>query len=134
MAMIGILASALVLVTGFYFVALAIVSLVAAGRAERFLRGFASSAPAHYFELLIRLVVGGSILLHAPNMLFSSAFRLFGWILVITTVVLFAVPWRWHHRFAQKSVPHAVRHLRLFGLASLALGGFILASVILGAA
>jgi uncharacterized protein YjeT (DUF2065 family) len=63
-------------------------------------------------------------------MLFAPVFRLFGWVLVITTAVLFAVPWRWHHRFALQTVPYAVRHLRLFGVASCVVGGFILTSVI----
>jgi uncharacterized protein YjeT (DUF2065 family) len=132
--MIGILASAVVVLSGLYFVVLAIASFLAPGRVERFLSAFAGSAGAHYSELLIRLVVGGSFLLASPDMLFAPVFRLFGWVLVITTVVLFAVPWRWHHRFAQQTVPYAVRHLRLFGVASFVLGGFILTSVICGAA
>lgn len=132
--MIGFLAMAVVVLAGLYFVALAIVSILAPARADRFLSGFAGSAPAHYSELMIRLAVGGSFLLHSPQMLFPAVFRLFGWTLVVTTAVLFAVPWQWHHRFAQRSVPHVVRHLRLFGVASFALGGFILTSVIRGAA
>lgn len=128
---IGLLASAVVVLAGLYLVALALVSFLAPGRAERFLYGFASSAAAHYFELMIRLAVGGSFVLHSPEMLVPPVFRMFGWILVITTAVLFAVPWRWHHRFAQKSVPYAVRHLRLFGVGSFVLGAFILTSVIL---
>jgi uncharacterized protein YjeT (DUF2065 family) len=132
--MTGILASAVVVLAGLYFVTLAVASFLAPGRVERFLSGFAGSAAAHYAELVIRLVVGGSFLLQSADMLFPPVFRLFGWILVITTVVLFAVPWRWHHRFAQQTVPYAVRHLRLFGVASFVLGGFILTSVICGAA
>ena len=132
--MIGILASAVVVLAGLYLVALALVSFLAPGRAERFLSGFAGSAAAHYLELMIRLAVGGSFVLHSPDMLFPLAFRMFGWILVLTTAVLFAVPWRWHHRFAQETVPYAVRHLRLFGVASFVLGGFILTSFIRGVA
>jgi len=131
--MIGILASAVVVLAGLYLVALAIASLLAPGRVEHFLSCLVGSAAAHYSELGIRLVVGGSFLVHSPNMLFPPVFRLFGWILVMTTVLLLAVPWRWHHRFAQQTVPYAVRHLRLFGLASVVLGGFILTSVIRGA-
>ncbi len=132
--MTGILATAAVVLTGLYFVALAAVSLLAPDLAARFLLGFAGSASAHYFELVIRLAVGGAFLVHAPRMLFSDVFVVFGWVLVITTVGLFVVPWRWHHRFAQQSVPYAVRHLRLIAIVSLVLGGFVLAAVIRGAA
>ena len=65
-------------------------------------------------------------------MLFPGFFIILGWVLVMTTVGLFAVPWQWHRRFARWGVPYATRHLRLLAVASFAFGGFILASVILG--
>jgi len=121
-----------VLLSGLYFVGLAIVSLVRPLRATSFLMSFANSASAHYFELSVRLAVGGAFILRSPQMPFSNAFTLFGWALVITTVCLFAVPWKWHHWFAQKTVPHALRYLNLFAVASLALGVFVLTSAIYG--
>ena len=65
-------------------------------------------------------------------MLFSGLFVVFGWILVVTTAGLFVIPWRWHKRFAEHAVPYAIQQLRLVAVASLFLGGFVLASVILG--
>ena len=130
--MTAMLAAALVLLTGFYFVGLAVVSLVAPARAAHFLQGMAGSAFAHYLELLLRLVVGSAILVHAPRMLFPGVFVAFGWILVITTAVLFAIPWQWHHRFAQRSVPYALRYLKLVGIAAFVFGGFILTAAVRG--
>jgi hypothetical protein len=95
---------------------------------------FASSAFAHYLELTLRFAVGGAFLLRAPRMLFADAFALFGWLLVMTTAVLCAVPWRWHQRFAQRAVTAVAGHLKLVAAASLALGALVLASVIWGAA
>lgn len=132
--MTELLAAAVILLAGVYLVALAGVSFLAPERASHFLLGFAGSALAHYVELLVRLVVGGAFLLYAPHMPFSSAFVAFGWLLVITTAGLFVVPWRRHHHFAQRSVPHAIRHLKLVGSASLAFGAVILAAVFRGAA
>ena len=129
-AVTGMFAPAVVVLTGLYFVGLASISLFAPARAARFLLGFAGSASAHYIELVVRIVVGGAFLLNAPLMLFPGAFVAFGWVLVITSICLFALPWKWHHRFAQKSVPHAVRHLRLIAIASFALGVFVLAAVV----
>ncbi len=130
--MINLLASILVLLTGIYLMSLAVISLLSPARATRFLGGFASSAFTHYLELGLRLIAGGAILLYAPRMLFSDFFLIFGWVLVVTTVGLFAVPWQWHHRFAQWGVPYATRNLKLVAFASFIFGGFILASVILG--
>ena len=130
--MINLLASFLVLLAGLYLVGLGVVSLLSPARATRFLGGFASSAGTHYLEIACRLVAGGALLLAAPRMLFSGFFIIFGWILVATTVGLSAIPWRWHHRFARRVMPHFVCHLRPVAVASLVFGGVILASVILG--
>lgn len=81
---------------------------------------------------MLRLIAGVAILLYAPHMLFSNFFVIFGWILVVTTVGLFAVPWQWHQRFAQWGVPYATRNLRLVVGASFVFGGFVIAAVIFG--
>ena len=130
--MINLLGSILVWLTGLYLISLALVMLPAPARAKRFLSGFASSAYTHYLELVLRLIAGVAILLYAPQMLFSNFFAIFGWILVVTTVCLFAVPWQWHQRFAQWGVPYATSNLKLVAGASLVFGGFVLASVIFG--
>ena len=130
--MINLLASILVWLTGLYLISFALVMLLAPARAKRFLGGFANSAFTHYLELGLRLIAGVAILLYAPQMLFSNFFVIFGWILVVTTVVLFAVPWQWHQRFAQWGVPYATRNLRLVAGASFVFGGFVIAAVIFG--
>jgi len=130
--MINRLASILVLLTGLYLIGLALVFLLSPARATRFLGGFASSAFTHYLELVLRLIAGVAVLLYAPQMLFSGFFVIFGWILVVTTVGLFAVPWQWHQRFAQWGVPYATRNLKLVAGVSFVFGGFVLASFLLG--
>lgn len=130
--MINVLAAILVLLAALYLIGFAVVLLMSPARAKRFLGGFASSPLSHYLELTLRLIAGGAILVFQARMLFSGFFLIFGWVLVVTTVVLFAVPWQWHHRFAQWGVPYATRNLRLVGVASLVFGAFVLASVILG--
>lgn len=120
-----------VVLTGFYFIALAAVSLFMPVQATRFSLGFADSALKHYAELFLRFVVGSAFILYAPRMRLSGAFTFFGWVLLVTTACLLLIPWRWHYRFAQHAVPRATRYITLIGLASLALGGFILAAVFL---
>ena len=130
--MINLVALIMVLLTGGYLISLSVFLLLLPESGERFLGGFAGSAFTHYLEVLLRFVAGGAILLYAPYMLFSDFFVIFGWILVVTTVGLGAVPWQWHRRFAQWAVPYATRRLRLVAVASFIFGGFVLASVILG--
>lgn len=134
MALLEASALAVVVLAGLYLLALGAASLVVPARASRFLLGFAGSRSVHFAELLLRFVTGAALVLHAPRMLLSGAFSIFGWVLLVTTACLLLVPWRWHHRFAQQTVPRAVRHITLVGLASLALGGFMLAALAYGAA
>jgi len=118
-----------VLLTSAYFIALAVASIVVPGRTAAFLLGFASSAQAHYVELLVRIFVGVAFLSHAPFMSHPRVFTLVGTVLVATSLALLMVPWRWHHRFAQAVVPHAVRYLVIVGMVSGGAGVFILLSV-----
>lgn len=130
--MISLFASILVLLTGVYLIGLGVGLFLSPPRATRFLGGFASSASTHYLELVLRFIAGVAVLLSAPRMLFSGFFVIFGWVLVVTTIGLFAVPWQWHRRFAQWGVPYATRNVSLVAGASLVFGVFVIGSVILG--
>jgi len=122
-----------VALTGAYFMALSVVAIVAPSRASAFLMGFASSMTAHYAELLVRAAVGLAFISQAADAPFPASFTVFGWLLVATSFALFLVPWRWHRSFAQRTIPQALRHLRLVALASFFAGGFVLWSLIAAA-
>ena len=124
--MLNQLALVVVCAAGIYFVTLAAVAFFAPAHARRFLLGFAAAPAVHYLELIIRLVVGSAFVLHAPATRFPAAFSAVGWLLVATTAVLLFAPWHWHRRFAQRSVPSALRHLPLLAVASLLFGSLIL--------
>jgi hypothetical protein len=130
--MADLLVSVPVLLAGLYLVALAAVALVSPQRAKRFLLSFASSASAHFLELSARLVVGAALVLNAPRMKWAGLFAVFGWVIVVTTIGLLAVPWRWHRRFATWSVPYATRNMWLFAVGSLTAGVLVLLAVACG--
>jgi len=132
--MIAFIASGVIVLTGLYFVCLGVTSIFAPARAARFLSGFASSAFKHYLELFIRLAIGWSLLVRAAHMPFSEVLVVFGWVLVVTTAGLLVIPWRWHHRFAQLSVPPVLRYLKIIGVVSVLLGTLVLAAVFRGVA
>lgn len=122
---ITLVAGAVVMLTGLWLVGLAAMSAFAPKKAARFLSGFASSAGAHYLEQALRIVAGAGFILFATEMRFTDAFRLFGWVLVITSTGLLVIPWQWHQRFATWAVPFATRNLKLY-----AAGAALLAVVI----
>jgi uncharacterized protein YjeT (DUF2065 family) len=96
--------------------------------AERFNKLFASSERTHYIEQVLRLVVGLSLIIFSPLMRYSNVFQIFGWLFVVTTIGLLIAPWRWHHRFAKRVIPLVIQYLEIFGVATLALGAFVLYS------
>lgn len=120
--MIGILTTSILTAAALYFVGLGVACFLAPSAVERFLLAFARSAPAHYGELGVRILVGASFVSRAPTMVGSELFRVIGWILVCTTLALACMPWTWHRRIAERSVPRALRHLKPIGAVALAAG------------
>lgn len=129
--MLDTLATAIVWLSGLYLIGLGLASLLRPSQASRFLLGFATSARAHYLELLLRIAAGFAFVIEFSTQAFDLPFHVFGWLLVGTTACLFLVPWQWHRRFAQWVVPQAIRYLGLVAFVSIALGASILAVVII---
>lgn len=128
--MIDVLASAVIVATGLYLAVLGVGCFVRPNSAAKFLLGFASSAFVHYLELALRVLVGTSLVHKAPDLPYSMMFNVFGWVLIVTSLVMLAVPWRWHRHFAQRAVPQALRYVKLLGVSSIVFGTFLVASVV----
>lgn len=62
----------------------------------------------------------------AESMWYPELFRVFGWIIVVTTVGLLLLPWRWHHQFASRVMPPVYQHLWLFALGAIGLEVLVL--------
>jgi hypothetical protein len=119
----------LVVGLGVFLTGLALLIAINPQLAEGFLRSFASSARTHYAEQAMRVIAGGAMVLFAPSMWYSHVFKLFGWLIVVTAVVLLLVPWRWHHELGKWMMPMVVRHLKIYAIGAFALGMFIFYSV-----
>lgn len=128
----NLLLSIPVSLAGLYLGGLATVAFAKPERARRFLDSFASTASIHFIELILRLIVGTAFVHYAPQMKFSGVFTVFGWTLVVTTAVMFFVPWKLHRRFAEWSVPLATKRMMLLGFGTYIAGLFILFSFCLG--
>jgi len=120
------LALFIIVLAAVYLIVLAKRSLFTPEKASEFLLAHASSARLHYLELGIRLTVGAAFVIRARLMVFPEVFIVFGWILIGTTACLLLIPWQWHRSIALKSVPYALRSLKLVAISSLAFGSFIL--------
>lgn len=124
--MSALLASIPVIGAGIYLVALGLAAFLRPEQVTTYLGRHASSLRAHLLELALRIVVGAAFVVGAPEARLPIAVRVLGWTLIATSGVLLLMPWQWHRRFAQWSVPRATARLPLLGAAALAGGAFLL--------
>jgi hypothetical protein len=127
--MLLVAAKIILVAVAIFFLLLGLIALIRPEHIKRFLLGFAASAPKHYVELVARFVVAGAMLIAAPHLSHTTAITAFGWLLIGTTAVMAILPWHVHRRFAETSVPQALRFLPMIGVASLVLGGLLLWSI-----
>lgn len=115
-------------VFGFALFLLGLAVLIVARRsaAVQFLNAFASTRAAHFLEQSLRLVVGFALVSFSGSMTHPDLFRIFGWLLVVTSLGLLFTPWRWHQRFARRVMPPVIQRLWLFAFGAAALGVFLL--------
>lgn len=132
--MLVVIAKAVLVAVSLFLLALGLLALARPGIAKRFLLGFATSASKHYLELSLRLIAGGAMLAAAPHSAQPMGLTVFGLLLIGTTLVMAFVPWRTHRRFAETSVPQALRFLPVIGVSSLVLSGWLLWSVFIASA
>ena len=123
---VRVLSGVVVVGFGLFLIGLAALIIAMPSRAEGFLRAFGSSALTHYTEQGFRLVVGAAIVNLASSMRYPELFKLFGWLIVVSTAGLLLIPWQWHNKFGTLVMPSVFRRMRLFALGACALGAFIL--------
>lgn len=122
--------SFIILLTGHFLIGFCIVSFIRPEATKHFLRQFVSSAKAHYIEQLVRIVIGISLILNASQMQLMHFHLALGWLIVITSLGLLGVPWRWHKKFADKVIPWVIRLLPLYAIGCLALGSILIYGVL----
>jgi len=122
---------AVVVTAALYLLTLGSGALIRPEATKRFLGGFATSPRTHFTELALRVLTGAALVSSAPQMAFGQGIALFGWMLVVTSLVLAIVPWRIHKRFAAWAVPQATQHMALIGIVSIVGGVALLAALLL---
>ncbi len=129
MQIIVFLSGIVILFFCMFLIGLAILIVITPQRAERFLNLYASSARAHYTEQSARFIIGVAIVVFAPFMWYSTLINLLGWILIVTSIGLFLIPWQWHHKFGAWAIPLTLRYMKCYALGSFLLGIAILYSL-----
>lgn len=88
---------------GFFIIFSGFIMLTNPKKARETLRKAGSTNFINYAEITIRLIPAIALILYADLSKFPEPFKFFGWIMLITSLVLYIVPRKIHHEFSMKS-------------------------------
>ena len=77
--------------------------LFAPDKAREILRKAGSTNLINYGEITIRMIPAAAMIISYEYSRYPEVFRIFGWFMLLTSVVLYFVPRQIHHNFSLKS-------------------------------
>ena len=126
------IAAAVVVTFALALLAFSVAAFAKPPAARRVLESFAGSARAHLIEQGLRILAGAALITRSPDMAWPLAFRLLGWVLIVTSAALLCVPWRWHQWFARQVIPPAIRYLTFYAIVVAVFAALLLYGVFAG--
>ena len=97
------IAKFIVIAFGIFFIIVGIVMLFAPKKANQILRKAGSNNFINYAEITIRMIPAAALILYADFAKYPEIFKIFGWIMLFTSFILYFVPRQIHHNFSLKS-------------------------------
>jgi hypothetical protein len=101
--MLAVIAKCIVIVFGLFFIGVGFLMLFAPQKARRILRKAGSTNFINYAEITIRMIPAAALILGADNTKQPEVFKIVGWFMLSTSLVLYFVPRRLHHQFSVKA-------------------------------
>ncbi|MCZ4317459.1 hypothetical protein O4H26_00485 [Aequorivita viscosa] len=115
---------------GVFIILVGFLMLFAPKKARTILRKAGSTNFINYAEITIRLIPAIAMILYADFSKFPIAFKIFGWVMVLTSAILYFVPRKTHHRFSMKSADRFKPiYFHLISPFAMLLGGLIIYNV-----
>lgn len=94
---------AIVILFGIFFILVGFLMLIKPKIARATLRKAGSTNFINYAEITIRMIPAIGLILAADNSKFPEIFKIAGWFMIFTSLVLYFVPRKLHHNFSNKS-------------------------------
>ncbi len=85
----------------FYHIGL--IMLFSPEKARQILRKAGSTIFINYTEITIRMITAEALILYADNSKYPEIFKIFGWLMLSTSLVLYFVPRKTHYKFSVKA-------------------------------
>lgn len=88
---------------GIIIIITGLVMLLAPKRARQFLRKAGSTNFINYTEITLRMIPAAALILFSEFSRYPVFFKLLGWFMLITSLVLYVVPRRVHYNYSLRS-------------------------------
>jgi len=120
-----------IILFGIFIIFVGFLMLLKPQKARNTLRKAASTNFINYAEITIRLFPAIALILYSDFSKFPEAFKIFGWFMLITSLILYIVPRKIHNNFSMKSADILKPiYIRLLSLFAFLLGGLIIYNTI----
>jgi len=101
--MIITVAKWIVVLFGIFIILAGFLMLFAPKKARQILRKAGSTNLINYGEITIRMIPAIALILYSDFSKFPEFFKILGWFMLITSLILYVVPRKIHHKFSMKS-------------------------------
>ncbi len=95
-----IIAKCIVILFGIFLIGVGLLMLLKPEKAREYLKKAGSTNLINYTEITVRMIPAAALILYSEFSKFPEIFKYFGWFMIGTSVVLYFVPRRLHHKYA----------------------------------
>jgi uncharacterized membrane protein YfcA len=96
----ALIAKYIVIIFGFYLIGVGLLMLLNPTKAREYLRKAGSTNLINYSEITIRMIPAAALVIYSGLSKYPEIFKLLGWFMIATSVVLYFVPRRFHQKYA----------------------------------
>lgn len=95
--MMTIISKWIIVLFGIFFISVGLIMLIAPKKARQILRKAGSTNFINYAEITIRMIPAIGLISYSDFSKSPHLFKIFGWFMLITSLVLYFVPRQLHH-------------------------------------
>lgn len=120
-----------VVIFGLFFMGVGFLMLFNPIKARYILRKAGSTNIINYAEITIRIIPAIALILSANISKFPEVFKVFGWFMLATSIVLYFIPRQLHHNFSLKCADMLKPlYFQFISHFSFLIGGWLIYSVV----
>ena len=125
------IAKVIIILFGLFIISIGVLMLSSPQRARDILKKAGSTPFINYAEITFRIFPAISLIIYSELSVFPVAFRILGWFMLATSIVLYFVPRRQHHNYSLRSAEILQPvYIRLLSPVSILFGSLLIYGVI----